>query len=668
VETRQPLCLPDVRQYDGWVDTPETRHIRSWIGVPLLIADEVAGFLCADKTEPGFYGEYHKNRLAALAYQVALALQQAQLFAESRRQAQQLQVLNDLSGQMVGLVSVPELTNLVVERLWSDFHYANVSIFMVDPEDAQEMVLQSTAGVFAHLAEGHDIRQPISLGLMGQAVTSGQYVLENDTLGHPSFIQPPFAVCSELVVPIKANKTVIGVLNIDSSQPNAFGQADLALVTTVADQLAVAIQKARLFEQTLQRTHELEVLSIVSASLRAAHNVQEMLPIILQNAVEVMGAAVGVIYLVDPPHQQVVSRAVYPANAYPLGLPHQFGQGITGRVAATGEMYIAQNLQQDPHLYRHHGEDVYLTKLQTGIALPLRSEQLILGVIHLGLPDEREVTAFEIQLLTSISDIAANALHRAGVTESLEERVAERTRELRLANVRLQELDRLKSKFISDVTHELRTPVANLNLYLDLLKLGRPEKQEQYMHVIENQTARLTQIVETTMQAPDPEVNMEPGHFTAVPLAELVATAVKPYLARAQAAGVEMTLSLSPDLPPVWGDAEQLAQVVGYLLANAVNYTKQGQITVSLTADLPAQITRLQITDTGMGIDEEDMPYIFDRFYRGRKVGQLTIPGVGLGLSLAKEIVERHDGRIGLKSAPGSGTTCTVWLPFTTQT
>jgi signal transduction histidine kinase len=584
------------------------------------------------------------------------------LVSESQRQAQQLQVLNDLSGRMVGLVSVQELTDLVVNRLWADFHYDNVVIFMVDAEKEQEMILQSVAGAYAHLDK---FRQPVSVGIIGQVVTTGQPVLENDTLSNPHFFQPPgFNIRAELAVPIKTTEATLGALNIDSRLPYAFSQADVALVATVADQLAVAIQKARLFEQTLQRTRELEVLSVVSARLRAAHTVQEMLPIILENTVEALGAAVGVIYLVDPPHHQVVSRAVYPANAYPLGLTHQFGQGITGRVAATGDLYVAANLQKDPHLYRHDGEEAYLAKLQSGIALPLRTEQMVLGVIHLGLPEQRHFTPFEIQLLTSISDIAANALHRAGVMESLEERVAERTRELQLAYGRLQELDRLKSKFISDVTHELRTPVANLNLYLDLLKVGRPEKQQQYMHVIESQTARLTQLVETTMQAPDPEVVIEPADFTAVSLAEVVMTAAKPYISRAQAAEVDLTLSITPNLPPVWGNAEQLARVASALLANAVNYTQQGQITVSLTADLPTQMACLQITDTGIGIEEDEMPYIFDRFYRGRKVGQLTIPGVGLGLALAKEIVERHDGRIDMQSAPGIGTSCTVWLPL----
>jgi two-component system sensor histidine kinase VicK len=95
-----------------------------------------------------------------------------------------------------------------------------------------------------------------------------------------------------------------------------------------------------------------------------------------------------------------------------------------------------------------------------------------------------------------------------------------------------------------------------------------------------------------------------------------------------------------------------------------MNYTQDGQISVTLKPHHPEERLYLQVVDTGIGIDEEDMPYIFDRFYRGRRVGQLTIPGVGLGLSLAKEIIEQHHGRIYIQSTPAKGTTCTFWLPF----
>lgn len=665
VETKQPLCLSDVCEFEGWTVTEATRHIQSWIGVPLLIADAVAGFLCVDKTEPGFYREHHKTRLAGLTHQVALALQHAQLFTESRRQAQQLAVLNGLSAKMVGLVNVQEVTDLVATRLREDFQYHNVAIFIVDVDQPQDMVLHSVAGAYESLLKDADYRQPVGKGIIGQAVARGECVLENDTLSNSDFFQlPEFNIRSELAVPIKTDTAVLGAINVDSQQPFTFTSADVALLTTMADQMAVAIQKARLFEQTHERARELEILGVMTADLREAHSVADMLPIVLENIVHAINASVGVIYLLDQEKQQVVSVAGYPPGGYPLGLAHQLGQGITGHVAATGKTYVSKDLQTDERFYLHEGEEAYRASLRTGIALPLQTEGQIIGVIHIGMAYEYHFTPFEVQLLTSMTDVTANALHRAQVMESLEERVNERTRELQAAYVRLQELDQLKSKFISDVTHELRTPVANMSLYLDLLKMGRPDKQEHYLQVIESQTARLAQLVETTLQVSGPNVIVEPSDFQAVPLAEVVNTAVKSFTPRLAVANLELILAISSDVPPVWGDARQLSQVVVYLLANAVNYTHNGSITISLTFHSGEQVVCLKITDTGMGIDDQDQPYIFDRFYRGHKVGQLTIPGVGLGLTLAKEIVERHNGRIKLYSIPDQGTTVTVKLPL----
>ncbi len=667
VETRQPLCLPDTRQYGGWVVTPATRHVRSWIGVPLLMSDEVIGFLCVDKTQPGFYDDGHKERLAAVANQVALALQQAQLFAESQRQAQRLSILNDLASQMVSLVTVKELTDLVAERLYEDFDYDNVVIFMMAPDNAQELFLQSVAGIYSFMTDGRNHRQAVGQGIIGQAAARGEYVLANDTAAHPDFFQPPgFNVRAELAMPIKIDQTVLGVLNIDSRHPHIFDYADISLLAIVADQLAATIQKARLFELTHKRAQELETLSVVSARLRAAHTVADMLPIVLENIVQAVNATVGVIYLKDESGEQVISRAVYPAGSYTLGLTHRLGQGITGHVAQSGEMYFSPHLQDDPHLFRHESEMEHLQKLHTSIALPLQTEEVTIGVVHIGFSYEYQLSDAEEQLLTSLTDIAANALYRAQVMESLEERVEERTQALRKANIRLQELDRLKSKFISDVTHELRTPVANLNLYLDLLRIGKPEKKQHYMNVIETQTARLTQIVETTMRAPEVDMMTPPDQFVAVALNDVTRTAVSAQIAqiaRTQKSMPEIKLETPPHLPPIMGDAAQLGQVVQELLANAVSYSTQGPIIVSLSYQTDQQMVCLQVVDHGMGIEEEDMPYIFDRFYRGRQVGQLTIPGVGMGLFIAREIVEWHNGRITIQSTPGQGTTCTVLLP-----
>ncbi|MCI0394980.1 MAG: ATP-binding protein, partial [Chloroflexi bacterium] len=117
-------------------------------------------------------------------------------------------------------------------------------------------------------------------------------------------------------------------------------------------------------------------------------------------------------------------------------------------------------------------------------------------------------------------------------------------------------------------------------------------------------------------------------------------------------------------LPPIWGARNHLAQVITNLLANAVNYTPEGSILVRTLANADTAEAGFEVADTGIGIEPEDLPHLFDRFYRGRRTGQSDIPGTGLGLAIAKEIVDLHLGRIEIEKRDSQGTIFRVWLPM----
>jgi PAS domain S-box-containing protein len=250
----------------------------------------------------------------------------------------------------------------------------------------------------------------------------------------------------------------------------------------------------------------------------------------------------------------------------------------------------------------------------------------------------------------------------------LEQRVADRTSELTTANEqlaaandRLAELDRLKSKFVSDVSHELRTPIANLKLYADLLERGQPEKHAHYRTVLKQQTLRLSQLVEDILDLSRLEIAGREGLFGPVDLSAVIDQVVTAHQPRAEAAGLTLTFTAADNLPTVRGDIHQLTQVVTNLVVNALNYTSQGWVRVAMTA----QEGRVSVcvADSGQGIAPEDLPHIFDRFYRGRRARQRDIPGTGLGLAIVKEIVELHHGSITVDSRVGEGTTFCVDLP-----
>ncbi len=250
----------------------------------------------------------------------------------------------------------------------------------------------------------------------------------------------------------------------------------------------------------------------------------------------------------------------------------------------------------------------------------------------------------------------------------LEERVAERTSELADANEQLKELDALKSQFVTDVSHELRTPVTNLKLYLDLLEHKGSDLLPKYLPILQKQADRLGQLIQDILDLS--RLDMQQANqplFMMVDLNAIIQDVILAHQPRAEVAGLRLVFTPDPNLPTIFGEHNQLAQVVTNLLANAINYTSEGQINVwTELTDNEKQVC-LIVQDSGVGIHDDDLAYLFNRFYRGQKARQSNIPGTGLGLAIAHEIIRLHNGHIEVYSAVNKGSTFRVCLPIHRQ-
>jgi signal transduction histidine kinase len=274
----------------------------------------------------------------------------------------------------------------------------------------------------------------------------------------------------------------------------------------------------------------------------------------------------------------------------------------------------------------------------------------------------------DVRLLVAIADMAATGLQRAAFHEetlrhaaNLEREVAEQTRELREANERLHVLDQLKSKFVSDVSHELRTPVTNMSLYLQLIK-RKPEKQDRYLTILQEEADRLESLVVDILDL----AQLDDGPLVAlspVNINELLRDIVAAQYPTAESRHLELSLQISDNLPVTMGDTNKLIQVATNLVANALNYTASGTVRIRTFAQ-DAHTISFAVEDSGIGIYPEDLPHLFQRFYRGKRDQIADVSGTGLGLSIVKELVELHGGSIAIESVVGKGSTFTVTLPI----
>jgi signal transduction histidine kinase len=223
-------------------------------------------------------------------------------------------------------------------------------------------------------------------------------------------------------------------------------------------------------------------------------------------------------------------------------------------------------------------------------------------------------------------------------------------------------LERLRDAFVAAVSHELRTPLTSISGFLELLadeELGPAGRR--YVDVIRRGNTRLRGIVEDLLLVAEIEaerLQLRPGRTD---LAELATATVEAALPAAAEAGIELLLDVEGRLP-LEADAERLRQVLDNLVSNALKYTPDGG-TVMVSAGNGNGPLRVEVTDTGIGIPHEELGQLFSRFYRASTATRRAIPGTGLGLVIARAIVEAHGGAIALESNEGEGTRVTVTLP-----
>jgi PAS domain S-box-containing protein len=277
---------------------------------------------------------------------------------------------------------------------------------------------------------------------------------------------------------------------------------------------------------------------------------------------------------------------------------------------------------------------------------------------------------------TVVRDEVGNPSYTQGfAVDVTAQKQAERDREALLTqtqeqNERLRKLDRMKDEFIALVSHELRTPLTSICGYLELLlqddiMAELPEAQHNWLEVIDRNAERLLRLVEDlllTAQASAGNLALEKAELD---VAAVVAQAVQAGNPVAAARGISLTCS-TESLPLANGDRLRIGQVVDNLVSNALKFTPAGG-SVEVRAYAHRSAVRIEVTDTGMGISDEEQSQLFERFFRTARAQEEAIPGVGLGLSISKAIVEAHDGRISVRSAEGVGTTFFVDLPATAQ-
>jgi len=235
------------------------------------------------------------------------------------------------------------------------------------------------------------------------------------------------------------------------------------------------------------------------------------------------------------------------------------------------------------------------------------------------------------------------------------------------SNVRREvHLSRLKSDFVANVSHELKTPLALIRLFAETLELGRAaseEKKQQYYRVINKESHRLTQLINNILDFSRIEAGRREYRMAPAELQRVVEDVVEAYRFPIEQQGFELEVELAEGLPEIEVDEEAIGQALINLINNAIKYSRDDKhIGIALRRD--GERIRLEVRDRGIGIAKAEQKKIFEKFYRAEDSLVHTTKGSGLGLPLVRHIVEAHGGEVEVTSAPGKGSTFVLSLPI----
>ncbi len=228
-----------------------------------------------------------------------------------------------------------------------------------------------------------------------------------------------------------------------------------------------------------------------------------------------------------------------------------------------------------------------------------------------------------------------------------------------------KKLDDMRKEFVANVSHELRTPLTTVKSYTETLIERAIEDREialDFLGIIDSEADRMAFLVRDLLQLTRFDNKQVRLDITEIEMNEFLNITVRQNKIHAEAKNQELTFEPYPHDVVIYGDRDRVGQVVNNIVTNAIKYSlEQAQIRIYIGED--AQYYKISVRDTGMGISREDLPRIFERFYRVDKARSRAMGGTGLGLAIAKEIMEGHGGRLTAESEYGKGTVMTMWFP-----
>lgn len=606
-------------------------------------------------------GSYDKGELGQLA-------RSFDAMAESlERRHQQLKALHEIDVAIASTLDLRTVLDVLLDKIDRFLPYAVTTVRLLNKETGE---LESFACRNVDEKEWKEATAKSSGGLTRMLPENNAPVVVRNAQTDPRSLSSEFVrkygLVSFLRVPLTVKGEVLGVLTFFTKEEHEFTNEEIEFLTTLAGQAAIAIYNSQLYEeiraakdkleavnQRLERSlKELSSLYTALTPLGPAESINEIVDGIIERLRAATGADAVLIRLHDKE-----KRDFYCASQ--RGFPEDYleAEPLPPRSAVEhayndGEPIIVSDISADSRLAR---KVQFQVGLRSCAMLPLTVNNEVRGIVHLA---SREVGHFD----ESQEEHLMAIVRQMGI--ALENR--DLFDNLKASRDALEKANKVKDEFLSVMSHELRTPLNVIMGYTSIVKDGMlgeiNQKQVEALSKVigcsEDLLKMINEILETTsieakaVKVESSEVNL--GEF----LNDLRSDSEIPLNEK-----VRLILDYSRDLPVVKIDREKLRHILQNLIANALKFTAKGHIAVTARYLKVERILEFKVADTGVGIPEEALPLIFERFHQVDSSETRRYGGVGMGLYIVKKFTEFLGGTVEVESEPGKGSAFTVSLP-----
>ncbi|MBW4500127.1 MAG: PAS domain S-box protein [Scytonema hyalinum WJT4-NPBG1] len=605
------------------------------------------------------------TELKRVEQQERFLAQASQTFAAASLDLQTvLNTITRLVSEYTGDVCVLSLLSL--DGQWLE----PVSVYHVDPQVRQFV---------NELLSSYPRR--VDEGIGGQVMQTGEALLMPVTSQEElrAVIKPEyqrylerFKVYSTLLVPLKVRGQAIGVLSLTRNHPGEpHNTNDQTLFQNLADRAAMAIANAQLYQQAQLSRQQAEQtadrnarLLSVTAALSESLTPPQVAKVIVEQSTAVLNACSAMMAILNKNGTEL-------EIVYSVGYPQDIGEWrcfpITTQVplaeaVRTGEPIWEESTEARVARYPHLAEYYAQCNYASWISLPLMVEGRAVGGISLNFTQFSPLSDDDRAFILALAQQCAQAIVRAQLYEAEQQALAAAVREA----ARSAAANRTKDEFLAVLSHELRTPMNPILGWTKLLREGKlnASKTAAALETIERNAKLQVQLIEDLLNISRILQGKLSLNTCPVNLESTIEAALKTVDLAAQAKAIQIQTHFESDVGNVLGDATRLQQVIWNLLSNAIKFTPNGgRVEIHLKqVEKQAQIV---VSDTGKGINPDFLPYVFDYFRQADSSITRTFGGLGLGLAIARHIVELHGGTIQAESpGEGQGATFTVRLPL----